>query len=66
MLIRVRPLGYQVSLWLFLQNSAIGTVRRLRRDAVEVTDADQARIAEAVSLWQGLNPLAEIEIESGR
>ena len=64
MLIRVRPPGYQVSLWLFLQNSAIGTVRRVGRDAVQISDADEARIAEAVSLWHGLNPLADIEIES--
>jgi hypothetical protein len=64
MLIRVRPAGYQVSLWLFLQNSAIGTVRRVGRDAVQISDADEAHIAEAISLWQGLNALAEIEIES--
>ena len=64
MLIRVRPPGYQVSLWLFLQNSAIGTVRRVERDAVQISDADEDRIAEAVSLWQGLNPLADVEIES--
>jgi hypothetical protein len=64
MLIRVRPPGYQVSLWLFLQNSAIGTVRRVGRDAVQITDADEARIAEAVSVWQGLNALADIEIEA--
>jgi hypothetical protein len=64
MLIRVSPPGYQVSLWLFLQNSAIGTVRRVGRDAVEITDAGPARIAEAVSLWQGLNALAEIELEA--
>ena len=64
MLIRVRPPGYQVSLWLFLQNSAIGTVRRVGRAAVKISDADEARIAEAVSLWQGLNPLADIDIET--
>jgi hypothetical protein len=64
MLIRVRPPGYQVSLWLFLQNSAIGTVRRVGRAAVQISDADEARIAEAISLWHGLNPLADIEIES--
>jgi hypothetical protein len=64
MLIRVRPPGYQVSLWPFLQNSAIGTVRRVGRAAVQISDADEARVAEAVSLWQGLNPLADIEIES--
>ena len=64
MLIRVRPPGYQVSLWLFLQNSAIGTVRRVGRDAVEISDADEARIAEAVSVWHALNPLAEVEMES--
>jgi hypothetical protein len=63
MLIRVRPPGYQVSLWLF-RNSAIGTVRRVRRDCVEISDADEARIAETVSIWRGLNPLAEVEIES--
>jgi hypothetical protein len=65
MLIRVRPPGYQVSLWLFLQNSAMGTVRRVGRDAVEISGADEARIAEAVSLWQGLNPQADVEVESG-
>ena len=64
MLIRVRPRGYQVSLWLFLQNSAIGTVWRVGHAAVQISDADEARITEAVSLWQGLNPLAEIEIEA--
>ena len=53
-----------MSLWLFFQNSAIGTVRRVGRDAVEISAADEDRIAEAVSLWQGLNPLADVEIES--
>jgi hypothetical protein len=62
MLIRVRPPGYQVSLWLFLQNSAIGAVRRVGRDAVEISDADPARVNEAVALWQGLNGLAEVEL----
>jgi ABC-type uncharacterized transport system YnjBCD permease subunit len=63
MLIRVRPPGYQVGLWLFLQNSSIGTVRRVGRDAVQISDASEARIAEAVALWQGLNPLADLELE---
>jgi hypothetical protein len=65
MLIRVRPPGYQVSLWLFLQNSAIGTVRRVGRACVEIADGEEARVAEAVTVWHGLNPLAEVKIESG-
>jgi hypothetical protein len=63
MLIRVSPPGYQVSLWLFLRNSAIGTVRRVGRDTVEISGGDRDRIAEAVALWHGLNALAEVELE---
>ena len=63
MLLRLRPPGYQVSLWLFLQNSALGTVRRVGRDAVEISDADRARIAEAVELWKSLNQMAEVHFE---
>jgi hypothetical protein len=63
MLIRVRPPGYQVTLWLFLQNSEIGTVRRVGRDAVLISEGDTARITEAVALWQSLNQLAEVEFE---
>jgi hypothetical protein len=63
MLIRVRPPGYQVTLWLFLQNSEIGTVRRVGRDAVLISGADPARVTEAVALWQGLNELADVEFE---
>jgi hypothetical protein len=64
MLLRVRPPGYQVSLWLFLQNSALGTVQRMGRDAVRIEDADPVRLAEAVELWKSLNHLAEVEFES--
>ena len=35
----------------------------LGRDAVEISDGDRARIAEAVALWQNLNEQAEIELE---
>jgi hypothetical protein len=63
MLLRLRPPGYQVSLWLFLQNSALGTVRRVGRDAVEIWDADPVRLAEAVALWKSLNQLAEVDVE---
>jgi hypothetical protein len=52
-----------VSLWLFLRNSGIGTVRRAGRDAVEISDADPARVTEALALWQGLNALAEVDLE---
>jgi hypothetical protein len=64
MLLRVRPPGYQVSLWLFLQNSALGTVQRMGRDAVRIEDADPVRLAEAVELWKSLNHRAEVEFES--
>jgi hypothetical protein len=62
MLIRVRPPGYQVSLWLFLRNSQLATVRRVGRDAVQAVDADPARLKEAVALWKGLNELADVEL----
>jgi hypothetical protein len=61
MLIRVSPPGYQVSLWLFLQNSKLSTVRRIGRDAVETLGGDPARIEEAVALWHSLNQLAAID-----
>jgi hypothetical protein len=64
MLLRLRPPGYQVSLWLFLQNSALGRVQRVGRDAVRISDADPDRLAEAVELWKSLNYLAEVNFEA--
>jgi hypothetical protein len=63
MLIRLRPPGYQVSLWLFLQNSALGRVERVERDAIRVTGADDVRLAEAIEVWKNLNALAEVEFD---
>jgi hypothetical protein len=61
MLVRVSPPGYQVSLWLFLRNSQLGTAERVGRDAVRVSGVDSTRLSEAVALWQGLNELAKVE-----
>ena len=63
MLLRVQPAGYQISLWLFLQNSAMGTVEKVGRDAVRISDVDPVRITEAVTLWKDLNQLAEVGFE---
>jgi hypothetical protein len=62
MLIRVRPPGYQVALWLFSKNSYLGTVERVGRDAVRISEGDPDRLAEALALWQNMNDLAEAEI----
>jgi hypothetical protein len=61
-LIRVRPPGYQVDLWLFFRNSAIGTVERVGRDAVRVSGGDPERIVEALALWQARNGSAEARV----
>jgi hypothetical protein len=66
MLVRVRPAGYQVDLWRFFENSALGTVERVGRDAVRISDdADPNRVAEALALWQGRNASAEADIVPG-
>jgi ABC-type uncharacterized transport system YnjBCD permease subunit len=62
MLIRISPPGYQVDLWLFLTNSAIGRVERVGRDAVRVSDGEPERIADALALWQDRNGHARAEI----
>ena len=62
MLVRVRPPGYQVDLWLLFKNSALGTVERVGRDALRISDGDPDRIAEALALWHARNALAEVEI----
>jgi hypothetical protein len=61
MLLRVQPPGYQISLLLFLQNSAMGTVEKVGRDAVRISDVDPVRLTEALTLWRDLNQLAEVE-----
>lgn len=62
MLIRLRPPGYQVDLWLFFRNSNVGTAERVGRDAVRVSGGDPERVVEALALWQARNQSAELRV----
>jgi hypothetical protein len=59
-LIRLRPPGYQVDLWLFFRNGNVGTAERVGRDAVRVSGAERERLVEALALWQARNQSAEV------
>jgi hypothetical protein len=61
-LIRLRPPGYQVDLWLFFRNSNLGSVERVGRDAVRISGGDPDRIVEALALWQARNENAEVRV----
>jgi hypothetical protein len=61
-LIRLRPPGYQVDLWLFFRNGNVGTAERVGRDAVRVSGGDPERVVEALALWQARNQSAELRV----
>jgi hypothetical protein len=61
-LIRLRPPGYQVDLWLFFRNGNVGTAERVGRDAVRVSGAEPERLVEALALWQARNQSAEVRV----
>jgi len=64
-LIRVSPPSYQVSLWLFLQNSGIEPVERVGGDGVRVSDDyDAEHVTETLALWRSLYNLGQTEIVS--